>query len=204
VVDSSGVGSRSAGTEEEGGRAQATQDLIEDTAVRMVLDQGVLAGLNLQDLADRAGVNRGLIYHYYGSRGALLRQAFQRRIEGLVSLVGSAGHLPLGRRMQSWLHGAISHATEIRLGALLLIDANEPPLLMPRRHDTQRELARDVADGHLDPSIDRNALNAFLGSALYGYAIFREPFASELGLPVEQLDKRIGRLLDRIVAGLAP
>jgi hypothetical protein len=67
---------------------------------------------------------------------------------------------------------------------------------------TQRGLAREVADGHLDASIDRHALNAFLGSAFYGYAIFREPFASELGLTVEELDKRIGRLLDRIVAGL--
>ena len=37
-------------------------------AFGLIRRNGVLAGLNLREVADRAGVNRGNIYHYFGSR----------------------------------------------------------------------------------------------------------------------------------------
>ena len=43
---------------------------------------GVLAGLNLQEVADEAGVNRGLVYRYFGSRRELLRPRRVRHWEG--------------------------------------------------------------------------------------------------------------------------
>jgi len=170
----------------------------------MVLRQGVLGGLNLQEVADRAGVNRGLIYHYYGSRGELLRRAFLRHLPAFVDVVNGAGQLPLPSRVQQWFRGAILHSTPLRLASICLLDGSVDVQVMPRRRRTQRELTRDVAEGHLDASVDRLAFNALIPAALYGYVIFREAFASESGLRVEDLDERVADLLDRVVAGLGP
>jgi AcrR family transcriptional regulator len=39
----------------------------------------VLSGISLKDVADEAGLSRGLIHHYFGSRQALLRSALEAR-----------------------------------------------------------------------------------------------------------------------------
>ena len=182
----------------------ATEVLLEDTAVALVRDQGVLAGLNLQEVAERAGVNRGLIYHYYGSRGALLRQAFQRRVGPLLEFVDSVSGLPFRPRVKHWFEGMVLHRAEIRLAALLLLDGTAPIRVMPRLRETQQGLADDVEAGSLDPGVDRQALNVLVPAALYGYVMFRDAFAAELGLTTEQLDRRVWALWDRLLATLAP
>src|SRR5690606_36581152 len=53
----------------------ATEAALEQAALRLLERNGVLAGLNLREVADEAGVNRGLVYHYFGSRRDLLRAA---------------------------------------------------------------------------------------------------------------------------------
>jgi AcrR family transcriptional regulator len=183
---------------------RATEALLEDTAVEMVLEHGVLAGLNLREVAKRAGLNRGLIYHYYGSREELLGRAFLRRLPEFVDVVNEAGTLSLRARVQQWLWGAIAHSTPIRLASICLLDGTVDVRVMPRRQATQQELARDVAGGHLDASVDPSAFNALVPAALYGYVIFREAFAAEMGLRVEELDERVGALLDRLMASLRP
>ena len=64
-------------------RAETEQKLI-DVALDLIRDKGVLAGLNLREVAEGAGVNRGNIYHYFGSRQELLRTAISRRFNALV------------------------------------------------------------------------------------------------------------------------
>ena len=59
-------------------RADTEQKLI-DVALELIRNKGVLAGLNLREVADGAGVNRGNIYHYFGSRQELLRSAINRQ-----------------------------------------------------------------------------------------------------------------------------
>jgi hypothetical protein len=87
---------------------------------------------------------------------------------------------------------------------MLVLDGTTAVAVMPRLRQTQRELARDAAEGDLDPGVDRKALNALIPGALYGYVIFRDTFAAELGFTVEQLDKRVGALFDRLLPGLRP
>ena len=64
-------------------RAETERRLI-DVALDLILHNGVLAGLNLREVADGAGVNRGNIYHYFGSRRELLRAAIARRFEAVA------------------------------------------------------------------------------------------------------------------------
>ena len=67
-------------------RAETEQRLI-DVAIDLIRQNGVLAGLNLREVADGAGVNRGNIYHYFGSRRELLRAAIARRFEAMAKVL---------------------------------------------------------------------------------------------------------------------
>src|SRR5262245_36628667 len=58
----------------------ATEQALQKAALALLERNGVLAGLNLREVAEEAGVNRGLVYHYFGSRRALLRAALRSDI----------------------------------------------------------------------------------------------------------------------------
>ena len=64
-------------------RAETEQRLI-DVALEMIQKNGVLGGLNLREVAAAAGVNRGNIYHYFGSRQELLRGAINRQFQRVL------------------------------------------------------------------------------------------------------------------------
>ena len=70
-------------TKKKRSRAETEQKLIE-VALKLLRDKGILAGLNLREVADGAGVNRGNIYHYFGSRQELLRAAINRQFKFIV------------------------------------------------------------------------------------------------------------------------
>jgi AcrR family transcriptional regulator len=58
-------------------RADA-EAVLERAALALLQESGALAGLNPGEVADRAGINRGLFNHHYGSRQDLLRFALDR------------------------------------------------------------------------------------------------------------------------------
>lgn len=182
-----------------------TEAALERAALVLLWRDGVLAGLNLREVADEAGVNRGLVYHYYGSRGKLLRRALRRRGEESKALLAAAHSLPFRDRWRQFFRTTVSHPEPIALSTLLLLDGTEQFRVMPLREHTQEGLHRAVDAGELAADIDLDALHALLVTATYGYALHREAFARELGVDVAELDEKVGDLLyGRILDGLAP
>ncbi len=59
---------------ESDARAERRRQIL-DAAVRVFADKGHDA-IRIQDVADRAGVAYGLVYHYFGTKDALLRAVF--------------------------------------------------------------------------------------------------------------------------------
>jgi len=166
---------------------------------------GVLAGLNLREVADEAGVNRGLVYHYYGSRGKLLRRALRRFGAESRSQLSAQQSLPFRARWQSFFQTTITHPEAIELTTLLLLDGTEPLRAMPFLERTQAGLRRAVEEGDLDPEADLLAFHALFVTATYGYTLYRERFAKELGVAVSELDTRVSSLIhDRLLVALGP
>lgn len=166
---------------------------------------GVLAGLNLREVANEAGVNRGLVYHYYGSRGKLLRKALLRRGEATRAELAASHQLPFRTRWRRFFQTTVDHPEPVALSTLLILDGSEPIRSMPMREQTQEGLQRSVEDGDIDPDIDLVALHTILVTATYGYSLYRESFAREFGVNVEDLDARVSSLLyDRLVDAVAP
>lgn len=181
----------------------ATEEALEQAALALLHRDGVLAGLNLQEVADTAGVNRGLVYHYYGSRGTLLRRALRRRgrsnldkLRGLRGLRGAA-------RWRRFFEIVIADPEPVQLGTLLLMDGVDRMRSLPLREEALAAIERDVEEGYLDPNVDRVALHTAMVTSVYGYLLYRERFALEHGVPVQELDERVARLLfDRLLSAV--
>ncbi|GAA1097846.1 MULTISPECIES: TetR/AcrR family transcriptional regulator [Kitasatospora] len=179
----------------------ATEEALRSAALDLLQKQGVLAGLNLREVADEAGVNRGLVYQYFGSRRDLLRSALWSQGQESVQDAAAAAseELPLRKRLSRFFWTALRRPGPIRLMALLVLDGDERPRPMPGRAHEHRLLEAEAARGEL-PVDDTDALQAAVASAVYGYALFREHLAREIDVPVEELDGRVARCLDAMVS----
>ncbi len=148
----------------------STAHLLEQAAVDLVEEQGILAGLNLSKVAERAGVHRGLVYHYFGSRRELLLAALRSRLvdEGDPT---SQGGVPGDLLFAS----GIRDEEPVRLMALLALDGDDSyePFgrVTPRFRPTVRHMAG--------------------ASLALGHSIYRRSFAGEFGIDLDAWDRRV-------------
>lgn len=182
---------------------EATERALQDAALRLMERNGVLAGLNLREVAAEAGVNRGLVYHYFGSRRELLRASLSRSARKRFTDVAESADLGFRERMLHFVDTMIRHRQAVRLATLLISDGDESLRTMPLRDLTRQRLAQDVDNGDLD-DLDLEAVHVATVSLTYGYVLYRERFAHELGVPVTELDDRFGAVAGRMYQGLEP
>jgi AcrR family transcriptional regulator len=175
-------------------RAETERRLI-DVALDLIQRNGVLAGLNLREVADGAGVNRGNIYHYFGSRRELLRAAIGRRFEAVAeALSADRRGLPfVERRLRTFRSTGTIHDSHLR--ALLVIDGDDTVDPMPRYEEMLSSLRQDVIDGDIDRAHDLEALQVALSALIRGYRIFHEPYAKRIGTDVDDLDERVAEIV---------
>ena len=175
-------------------RAETERRLI-DVALDLIRRNGVLAGLNLREVAEGAEVNRGNIYHYFGSRRELLRAAITRRFEAVVESLTAdrRGVSFVERRLLPFRSADTNHDSHLR--ALLVIDGDDTVDPMPRYEAALSRLRQDVIDGDIDRAHDLEALQVALSSLLRGYRIFREPYAKRIDTDVDDLDDRVAAIV---------
>jgi AcrR family transcriptional regulator len=180
----------------------ATERALEGAALALLERDGVLAGLNLQKVADAAGVNRGLVYHYFGSRRDLLRKALRTTVLGMLNGVETFWQLPIRERHQAFFKAMVRYSRIPRLVLLLAIDGDRAFRMVVDQKLAAAAFVRDVADGELAPDVDSEALAAAVTSLVFAYAVRRASFAREAGVSVREMDRRVEAMLDRMVAGL--
>lgn len=174
-------------------RADTEQRLI-DVALELIRTNGVLAGLNLREVAETAGVNRGNIYHYFGSRQELLRVAINRRFDAVVdSIIASKRNVPFVKRRTSTFRTADT-INDSQLRALLVLDGDDSVDPMPQYEAAISHLRQDVIDGDIHRDHDLEALHATLSALNRGYRIFRVPIAKRMGINAKELDVRVTKI----------
>ena len=103
-----------------------------------------------REVADLAGVNRGNIYHYFGSRQELLRAAIARRFEVIGdSMLAAARGMPFVDRRILALR--LPGAQDSQLRALLSIDGDASVDPMPRYEEALGSYDRRVGARSRDP-----------------------------------------------------
>ena len=174
-------------------RAETEQRLI-DAAMALIKRNGVLAGLNLREVAEGAGVNRGNIYHYFGSRQDLIRTAINRRFDAVVdALIASKRNVPFVTRRLGTLR-AKDTINDSKLRALLVLDGDDNVDPMPQYEAAISHLRQDVIDGDIHRDHDLEALHATLTALSRGYRIFRRPIARRMGVSAKALDARVAKI----------
>jgi AcrR family transcriptional regulator len=181
----------------------ATERQILDAALRLLKRDGVLAGLNLREVADEAGVNRGLIYQRYGSRQELLRAAISDLGWTSQPVFHEGRSLPFAERRQAVFESALDADETLRLLALLALDAREPITIFPMLERTREDLARDVASGAIADDVDPLVAHFLTAATYMGYAVYREHFARDAGIDPDELDRRARATFAQMLRGLA-
>lgn len=175
--------------------AEATDRLLERTALRLLTGGGLLAGFTLQQVGDEAGVAKALVYHYFGDRQALLRSALRHGAMELQAMFRALPYAAYNRRLSVLARAALSHPEAVQLMTLLLIDRDPRLRTMPLKDQTMGDFERDLREGILPGDTDIHALFGVQNSLIYGYVLFRDGFARQVGVDREALDRRILRLI---------
>lgn len=182
-----------------------TATKVEEAVLQMLEEQGVLVGINLNEVAKAAGVTRTLVYHHFGSRRGLLRSAIKHELRRRqVQTKTPSQPMRLGARVVHALRAVLKGGSYLRLTTLLHLDGSAAPRLMPNAETTLLQLERDRALGLMPDIDDLPALHACYAATVYGYALFREVFARDLGIDVEELDDRVIVQLERLYDPQSP
>jgi AcrR family transcriptional regulator len=185
-------------------RADTERRLI-DVALALIRDNGVLAGLNLRQVAEGAGVNRGNIYHYFGSRQELLRAAINRQFEAIVKSLTrnqvKAGFV--ARRLRPFRSTVSNDTNDSMLRALLVLDGDQTVDPIPLYEAGLSQLREDVSAGDIDDGHDLEALQVALSAMLRGYRIFRLPYAKRVGITPRELDARVSNIVSTWLEAMA-
>lgn len=168
-----------------------TEAKLLECALHRMDREGVLSGLNLRQVADDAGLNRGLVYHYFGSRRALLRAALRKEARRRLARISAGTQLELVERIRGLLQVSIREGVAIRLITLLLLDSAEEVTIMPLRAKSVMAWKRDQAKGTLRNDIDAGAFHGIVVSLMWGYSMLRQSLASEFEMDVQELDRRV-------------
>lgn len=182
----------------------ATEAALQRAALELLERNGALAGLNLREVADEAGVNRGLVYHYFGSRQDLLRAALRTDVKERMAEVNPGQWMPLPDRWSRFLPAMLRHRQAVILSALLILDGDTNVHMVPNHDEVRARHERDVDGGWLQDDLDLDSVHAALVSTVYGYLVFRERLAQELDRDLEELDEAVAKVFSRMVAGIVP
>jgi AcrR family transcriptional regulator len=182
---------------------RTTRDALMDAAIELLEARGVLAGLNLREVADRVGVTPANIYHLFGSRQGLLRAALQRETDLLALAVAEAADLPyVERRLR--MFDVVSSRPRLALTALLALDGDADFEPFPYLGSTLTTYGDQQRAGALPPDLDIEAAHVLGLATSIGIAIYGDAAARQLGLGPEELRDRIRAvfetMLDTLVA----
>ena len=180
---------------------RSTRDALMDEAIQQLMTKGVLAGLNLREVADAVGVTPANIYHYFGSRQGLLRAALQRETARLDSPLAALGDATFVERRLA-MFDAIARSPNLALTALLALDGDPDYEPMPFLEATRAYYERQVEAGDIPPDLDIEAAH-LLGLALsIGAAIYGEAASRQMHITPDDLHERIRALFERMMQTL--
>ena len=169
---------------------EETRNALMDAALEVLTERGVLAGLNLREVADAVGVTPANIYHLFGSRQGLLRAALQRETSGLVEDVDAARKLSfVDRRLQ--MFDVIAAHPRLALTALLAIDQDPEYQPLPFLLETRADYDQRLAEDDIPLGIDIEAVHLLSLTVAIGMAVYGQSAARQVGVDVGELHDRM-------------
>jgi AcrR family transcriptional regulator len=177
---------------------RSTRDALMDEAIEQLMTKGVLAGLNLREVAEAVGVTPANIYHYFGSRQGLLRAALQRETSLLDDRVAALVDATFVERRLA-MFDAIAHSPHLALTALLALDGDPDYQPMPFLDATRAVYKRQVEAHEIPADLDIEAAHLLGLAVSIGAAIYGDAAARQLHISSDELHERIRALFEQMM-----
>lgn len=172
-----------------------------------------LAGANMRDIADRAGISVGALYKYYDSKDSFFQACLSRSLQALDAVLSEvvreeAGWKEYARRIiRALLRFSRERGGYVRLYATLAASGGEEAARLAREIESMtaglytRYITAGQSDGSLRTDMDPGMFAFFFDSLLMmvqfagccGY--YRERFQLYCGSPLEEQEERLEREL---------
>jgi AcrR family transcriptional regulator len=163
------------------GREEVKAALL-DAATTLLAERGP-AAVSVRDVADRAGVNHGLIHRHFGSKQALFSSVIDRLTSNLSAIRHEA---PENFEGLIGLFESTSESLFWRVIARAILDGEVPSNLQsdfPVVRGLVEQFTSARESGDLDPQFDPRLVSAAAAALALGWLLF-EPFL----LPAANLD----------------
>ncbi len=173
-------------TERPVGR-DAVMDALVEAASALIVEQGVT--MSVRDIAQRAGVNHGLVHTYFGSKEALITAAFGHIVDRAAAELDDDGFPPADLAFRRG--GEVTRA----LARVMLDVGGDPYPRHPILPSWRAALARtrpDAGDAELDEAI---IVATTLG---LGWALFAEHLCDILDVDEDERDTIERRVLSLV------
>jgi AcrR family transcriptional regulator len=166
-------------------KRQATQTAILGATAELIAEKGV-DGFTLSEVAQRGGINRALIYHYFHDRDNLVFQAIRDIVQRYEETQPPGG--PDAAERSARMH--IEHPEIGRFFfQLLLTNRPMPPLsrrMVAAIEALNKLKAANAPDSPYDPEM--SVMTGWLAQLSWSFT--RTEIARQLGMTVEEADRR--------------
>jgi AcrR family transcriptional regulator len=181
--------------------APSTRDALMDATIELIEERGVLAGLNLSEVADRVGVTPANIYHLFGSRQGLLRAALTREADRVFpALAETVGSEFVEQRLRAF--DTIGERPRLGLTALLALDHDDDYEPLPFLDAVRAEVERQAAAGEIPDGLDIEAMHLVTLGVIISTAIYGTQAARQIGVPLDELRARVRSVFEQVLNAL--
>jgi TetR/AcrR family transcriptional regulator len=161
------------------------------------------AGARVQDIADRAGLNKQLINYYFGGKEGLYQALHRQWLER--EAIFNDPEIPLDELVTRYLHHALKDPRGVRLGAWRGLSEG---LGTGADHDEREDLSgleRRQEAGELGDDLDPGAVMMLMMGAVSAPAVMPQLVRRIFGLDPDspEFEERYAEQLRRIVRRLA-
>jgi len=181
---------------------RVTRAALMEAALAHIADRGVLAGLNMREVANDVGVTPANIYHHFGSRQELLRAALTHQIEKLTEPIDLAVTAPYAE-WRTAIFDLIQDNPPLRSTALLALDGDPSYEPLPLWELAVEHYERLIAEGDLPEGFDYFAAHVLTLSMSMGVAIYSDAVAHQAGIDREEVIERARTMFVKVVEGLS-
>lgn len=170
-------------------------------ALEQLAGRGVLAGLNLREVADAVGVTPANIYHYFGSRQGLLRAALVRETNRLAEPLAEISQTPFVER-RTRMFDVIIETPALAMTALLALDGDPDYEPLPFLDATRAQYRAQMEAGTIPSDLDIDAAHLLSLATSIGFAIYGVAAARQLGITPAELHARARVVFERMLSAL--
>jgi len=181
---------------------RVTRVALMEAALAHIAKRGVLAGLNMREVANDVGVTPANIYHHFGSRQELLRAALTHQIDKLTAPIDSAVTAPYAE-WRTAIFDLVQDNPPLRTTALLALDGDPSYEPLPLWELAVEHYERLIAEGDLPEGFDYFAAHVLTLSMSMGVAIYSDAIAHQAGIDPDEVVERTRAMFVQVVEGLS-